>query len=84
MINIWLKSGGNIPRPIRSWDESQLPSRVLEIIEGVGYKEPTPIQRQAIPIGNQNRDIIGIAETGKIRKRYVIHAMIITCYHRFG
>ena len=28
-------------------------------------KEPTPIQRQAIPIGLQNRDIIGIAETGK-------------------
>lgn len=28
-------------------------------------QEPTPIQRQAIPIGLQNRDIIGIAETGK-------------------
>ena len=27
-------------------------------------QEPTPIQRQAIPIGLQNRDIIGIAETG--------------------
>lgn len=27
-------------------------------------QEPTPIQRQAIPIGLQNRDIIGVAETG--------------------
>ena len=27
----------------------------MEVIEKVGYKEPTPIQRQAIPIGLQNR-----------------------------
>jgi len=30
----------------------------------VGYTEPSGIQRQAIPIGLQNRDIIGVAETG--------------------
>jgi hypothetical protein len=28
------------------------------------YREPTPIQRQSIPIGLQRRDLIGIAETG--------------------
>lgn len=56
--------GGNIPHPIRSWEESNLPPKVLSVIDTVGYKEPTPIQRQAIPIGIQNRDIIGIAETG--------------------
>lgn len=31
----------------------------------VFWQEPTPIQRQAIPIGLQNRDIIGVAETGQ-------------------
>ncbi|CAO3620935.1 unnamed protein product [Mucor fragilis] len=56
--------GGNIPHPIRSWAESGLPEKMLQVIESVGYTEPTPIQRQAIPIGIQNRDIIGIAETG--------------------
>ena len=30
----------------------------------IGYTEPSAIQRQAIPIGLQNRDIIGVAETG--------------------
>ncbi len=37
---------------------------ILDIVDKIGYKEPSPIQRQAIPIGLQNRDIIGIAETG--------------------
>lgn len=57
--------GGNIPHPLRSWEESEIPETILECIEKIGYKEPSPIQRQAIPIGLQNRDIIGIAETGK-------------------
>ncbi|KAG6818186.1 mRNA splicing protein prp28 [Tephrocybe sp. NHM501043] len=56
--------GGSIPHPLRSWTESSIPSTILECIEKIGYKEPSPIQRQAIPIGLQNRDIIGIAETG--------------------
>ncbi|MEE6471299.1 hypothetical protein FKM82_009234 [Ascaphus truei] len=56
--------GGKIPNPIRSWLDSSLPPHILEVIDQCGYKEPTPIQRQAIPIGLQNRDIIGVAETG--------------------
>jgi ATP-dependent RNA helicase DDX23/PRP28 len=49
--NISIK-GGRIPNPLRSWKESNLGKEILEIIESVGYTEPTPIQRQAIPIGN--------------------------------
>ncbi|KAF8478624.1 P-loop containing nucleoside triphosphate hydrolase protein [Russula ochroleuca] len=56
--------GGNIPHPLRSWAESVIPKQILGVIDQIGYKEPSPIQRQAIPIGLQNRDIIGIAETG--------------------
>lgn len=61
--NITIK-GGKIPEPIRCWKESGIQKELLEIIDNVGYKEPTPIQRQAIPIGMKNRDIIGVAETG--------------------
>ena len=60
----WLLIGGNIPHALRSWDESAIPPPILDIIAGIGYKDPSPIQRQAIPIGLQNRDLIGIAETG--------------------
>ncbi|KAH9413324.1 DEAD (Asp-Glu-Ala-Asp) box polypeptide 23 [Dermatophagoides pteronyssinus] len=63
-FNITIK-GGRIPNPVRSWDEiNGLPKAIMDIIAKCGYKEPTPIQRQAIPIGLQNRDIIGVAETG--------------------
>lgn len=56
--------GGSIPRPIRSWREANLPKEILDTVDSLKYLEPTPIQRQAIPIGLQNRDIIGIAQTG--------------------
>ncbi|TGZ71404.1 hypothetical protein CRM22_002667 [Opisthorchis felineus] len=56
--------GGNIPNPLRSWAEMDASPELKEIIKKVGYADPTPIQRQAIPIGLQNRDIIGVAETG--------------------
>src|SRR5437762_12901833 len=32
--------------------------------ESLGYNEPTPIQRQAIPVVLSGRDLIGCAETG--------------------
>jgi ATP-dependent RNA helicase DDX23/PRP28 len=56
--------GGGIPNPLRSWDEAKVSISILKVIEKIGYKEPTPIQRQAIPIAMGNRDLIGIAETG--------------------
>lgn len=69
--------GGNIPDPIRNWAESGLPPRILQVIADVGYKEPTPIQRQAIPIGLQNRDIIGVAETGSGKTASFVIPMLV-------
>jgi ATP-dependent RNA helicase DDX23/PRP28 len=56
--------GGSIPLPLRSWRESTIPTKILDVVDEVGYTEPSPIQRQAIPIGLQKRDLIGIAKTG--------------------
>lgn len=56
--------GGSIPLPLRSWRESNIPQQIMDVIEEIGYAEPSPIQRQAIPIGLMNRDQIGVAETG--------------------
>ena len=56
--------GGRVAHPIRNWKECNLPRKISDVIKECGYTEPTPIQRQAIPVGLQNRDIIGVAETG--------------------
>lgn len=56
--------GGAIPNPMRSWAESGLPKRLLDVVDQVGYTEPSAVQRAAIPIALQSRDLIGVAVTG--------------------
>jgi ATP-dependent RNA helicase DDX23/PRP28 len=56
--------GGSVPNPLRSWEESGLPRRLLELIKMVGYTDPSAVQRAAIPIALQSRDLIGVAVTG--------------------
>jgi ATP-dependent RNA helicase DeaD len=41
-----------------------LDPRLLETITGLGYEEPTPIQREAIPPLLAGRDLVGQAATG--------------------
>ena len=56
--------GGAIPNPMRSWAESGLPKKLLDVVDLVGYTEPSAVQRAAIPIALQSRDLIGVAVTG--------------------
>lgn len=56
--------GSKIPRPMRNWVESKLSTELLKAVDRAGYKTPSPIQMAAIPLGLQQRDVIGVAETG--------------------
>ncbi len=38
--------------------------KLLEIVHNKGFKTPTPIQAQAIPVAVSGKDIMGIAQTG--------------------
>jgi len=38
--------------------------KILDILERIRFKTPTPIQLKAIPIALEGKDIIGIAQTG--------------------
>ena len=41
-----------------------LDDKIVLALTGLGYEEPTPIQRETIPILLQNKDLVGLAATG--------------------
>jgi ATP-dependent RNA helicase DeaD len=52
------------PGEISGFDALGLPSEVLAALVELGYEEPTPIQREAIPSLVEGRDLVGQAATG--------------------
>ena len=69
--------GGKVPLPMRSWDESKLPQDLLDVVKRVGYAKPSAIQMQCIPIGCQNRDCVGLAETGSGKTVAYLFPMLV-------
>jgi len=47
-----------------TFNELNLISPILKALETEGYKNPTPIQEQSIPILLQGKDLLGCAQTG--------------------
>lgn len=47
-----------------NFEQFKLNRQLLNAIEEAGYTEPTPIQKQAIPLALSGQDILGIAQTG--------------------
>jgi len=69
--------GGRVPNPIRSWDESNLPPYIMDAIKLAGYKKPSSIQIQAITIGFERRDMIGLAPTGSGKSAAFLIPLIV-------
>ncbi|MDE2913224.1 MAG: DEAD/DEAH box helicase [Paracoccaceae bacterium] len=47
-----------------SFADLDLDPRVLKAVADAGYRQPTPIQADAIPYALEGRDVLGIAQTG--------------------
>ena len=56
----------SLPRtePQKSFADLGLIDSLCEACTKLGYKVPTPIQAQSIPVALEGRDVIGLAETG--------------------
>jgi len=46
------------------FNELSLDPKILKALDDMGYEKPTPIQAKAIPAALQQRDVLGIAQTG--------------------
>ncbi len=47
-----------------SFSDLGLPPSLIEKLDALGYKEPYPIQKEAIPAILERKDVLGIAQTG--------------------
>lgn len=56
--------GKHVPEPAKTFDDFKVDSDIIENLKKCGYEEPTPIQKQAVPIMLKNRQILACAPTG--------------------
>lgn len=47
-----------------TFDSFELSPRVLQGVQDLGFSEPTPVQREALPPGLEGRDVLASAATG--------------------
>lgn len=56
--------GRHIPEPARAFNDFKIGQDLIENLVQLGYKDPTPIQMQAVPLMLANRQILACAPTG--------------------
>src|SRR3989338_7672221 len=53
-----------IDKPTENFYGLGIAPKILDILERMKFKVPTPIQLKAIPLALEGKDIVGIAQTG--------------------
>ena len=57
-------TGENIPASISSFNQAGLRPLLMENVTKSGYRVPTPVQKNGIPIIMAGRDLMACAQTG--------------------
>ncbi|RKF83012.1 ATP-dependent rRNA helicase rrp3 [Golovinomyces cichoracearum] len=81
-------SGDEAKEAIPSFQDLGIVDSLCDACTSLGYKTPTPIQAQAIPLALKGRDIIGLAETGSGKTAAfalpILQALLEKPQHFFG
>jgi len=59
-----LSAGEGAPTDGEAFAALGLPQPIVDAVIAAGYRTPTPIQVQAIPVALNGRDVMGLAQTG--------------------
>jgi ATP-dependent RNA helicase RhlE len=84
-----LSSAGNPCHTARMTDQKSgfesfgISQQILDVLKAKGIATPTPIQHQAIPVGLEGKDIIGIAQTGT-GKTFAFGIPLLERLHKHG
>lgn len=70
-------TGHDVAKPCVSFAHFGFDQELLDAVIKAGYTEPSAIQRQAIPVAMEGRDIIGIAKTGSGKTAAFVLPMLI-------
>lgn len=71
--------GGSVPPPILSFSSCNLPAKLLQNIESIGFELPTPVQMQAIPAGLEGKSLLVSADTGSGKTASYLIPIVTHC-----
>ncbi|RCH80632.1 ATP-dependent RNA helicase dbp2, partial [Rhizopus stolonifer] len=70
-------TGHNVPKPLKTFEEANYPSYVMDELNKLGFSHPTPIQCQGWPMALSGCDVVGVAETGSGKTlAYILPAIL--------
>lgn len=70
---------GSVPPPVLSFSSCNLPVKLLQNIEFMGFVLPTPVQMQAIPAAIEGNSLLVSAETGSGKTASYLIPIITHC-----
>ncbi|XP_021864293.1 DEAD-box ATP-dependent RNA helicase 41 isoform X2 [Spinacia oleracea] len=70
---------GSVTPPVLSFSSCNLPVKLLQNIESVGFELPTPVQMQAIPAALDGNSLLVSAETGSGKTASYLIPVITHC-----
>ncbi|CAL1366082.1 unnamed protein product [Linum trigynum] len=68
--------GKDVPKPIKTWHQTGLTTKIMDTIRKLNFEEPMSIQAQALPVIMSGRDCIGIAKTGSGKTLAIVLPML--------